>query len=245
MRTTQAPNPGPTKDCERNPFYVLPSTVAQNNQFRSAKKRRTDGPLNVTFAPLPPSSPRRVRFAEVTQITRDITKVRCGLTNYTCAPANRRLYEYASKPPSVQGLVSTTDDHGIPDKVYQEVHYSREADAPDSAKEYAGVLFRIRGGTGLSALDEWDGEDNNSVPGLYKRKKGPFRLPKVIGTKGWEYSQCPPSRKKIRSWLLEDPMQTKAAERKGTRASQVGFWMSTGCSVVYHFLDRGTYSSVV
>lgn len=199
----------------------------------------------MTFALSPPSPPRRIRFAEVTQIKRDTTDVRSRLVHFTCSPANHKLYEYVRKPPSAQELLSTTDDHGIPDKVYQEVYYSKEADAPDHAMEYAGTLFRIRGGAGLSALDEWDEEGRPPVSGFLQRKKGPFQLPRVVGIEGWEYSQCPPSHRKIRSWLLDNPIQTRTGERKGTRTSQVNYGMSTGCWVVKCYLDRGAHSSMV
>lgn len=188
------------------------------------KKRKTSGPLNVTFAPSPPSSPRRIRFAEVTQIKRDIRNFRSRLTNYTSTPANHRLFEYTPEPPSAQGLVSTTDDYGIPSEVYQEVYYSKEVDAPDHAKEYAGILFRIQSGTGLSALEEWDEEDGTRS---IKRKKDPLRLPRLVGIEGWEYSKCPPSSREIQRWLLSNPAQTETGRRKTTWASQVSYYVST------------------
>jgi len=230
-------------DREENPFYVPTSTVVENDQLRSVKKRKTDRPLNVTFAPLPPSSPRRVRFAEVTQIKRDTNNIRSRSTYYTSTPANHKQYEYARKPPSVQGLVAATDDHGIPNKVYQEVYYSKEIDAPDQAKEYAGILFRIRGGTGLSALDDWDGEDKTPIPGL-RRKKGPLGLPRIIGIDGWEYNRCPPSRRGIRCWLTENPIPTESA-RKTLWASQVKLSILYRCCTAHDNSDRRTYPSLV
>ena len=201
------------------------------------KKRKTDRPLNVTFAPSPPPSPRRIRFAEVTQIKQDTANIFSRLIHYTSTPANHKLYEYALKPPSVQELVATTDDHGIPNKVYQEVYYSKEADAPDHAKEYAGILFRIHGGTGLSTLEEWDGEDKTPVPGLLNRQKGPLRLPRIVGTGGWEYNQCPPSRREIQSWLIENPIPTETAKRTATWASQVNYQCSNGCHTAHYDPD--------
>lgn len=162
-----------------------------------------------------------MRFANVMQIKRDTTGIRPQLTHYTNTPASHELYEYAQKPPLAQELVLTTDDHDIPDKIYQDVYYSKEADAPDHAKEYAGILFRIPGGTGLSTLEEWDGEGQTPVPGLLKRKPGPLLLPTVVGMEGWEYSQCPPSRREVRSWLVANPAPTEAGGRKATWASQV------------------------
>ena len=206
------------------------------------KKRRTDRPLNVTFAPSPP---RRIRFAEVTQIKRNTTNIRSRLTHHASNLANHKVYEYARKPPSVQELVSTAEDHGIPNKVYQEVYYSKEVDAPDNAKEYAGILFRIRGGTGLSVLEEWDGEDKPPMPGLPKRKKGPLRLPRMIGIEGWEYNRCPPSRREIRSWLVENPIPTEAAKRKGAWASQVNYQRLIGHCTTHYNPDRRAYPSMV
>ncbi|KAF9652022.1 hypothetical protein BDM02DRAFT_3153972 [Thelephora ganbajun] len=231
-KETQAANQGPTEDPEENPFYVPTSTVVENDQLRSVKKRKTDRPLNVTFAPSPPSYPRHICFAEVTQIKRDTTNTHSRLTHCTSTPANHKLYEYAWKPPSVQELVATTDDHSIPNKIYQEVYCSKEADAPEHAKEYAGILFRIHGGTGLSALEEWGGEDKFPIPGPLERKKGPLRLPRIFGIDGWEYNRCPPSHREIRNWLVENPIQTETGKRKVTWTSQIEgptqTWSSSG-----------------
>jgi len=244
-KATQAPYQGPTEDCEENPFYVPTSTVVENDQLRSVKKRRTDRPLNVTFAPSPPSSPRRIRFAEVTQIKRNTSDILSRPTHCASTPANHKLYEYGRKPPSVQGLVATADDHGIPNKVYQEVYYSKEVDAPDRAKEYAGILFRIRGGTGLSALEEWDGEDKTPIPGPPQRKKGPLGLPRIIGIDGWEYNRCPPSRRGVRSWLIENPIPTETARRKAMWASQVNRQCLYRCCTAHDSPDRRTYPNLV
>ena len=216
---TQVPNQGLTEDPEENPFYVPTSTVVENDQLRSVKKRRTERPLNVTFAPSPPSSPRHIRFAHVTQIRQDTTDIHPRLTHYTCTPANRKHYEFAPKPPSAQELASTTEGHEIPDKVYQEVYYSREADAPDHAKEYAGILFRVHGGTGLSALEEWGGEGKTPI---LRRKSDPLRLPRIVGIGGWDYNRCPPSRREVRSWLVENPVPAEARKGKTVWTSQVG-----------------------
>ena len=173
----------------------------------------------------------------MTQIKRDTTNIRSRLTHYTSTPVNHKRYEYAPKPPSVQELVATTDGHGIPNKVYQEVYYSKEADAPDHAKEYAGILFRIRGGTGLSTLEEWDGEDETPTPGLLKRQKGPLRLPRIVGVRGWEYNRCPPSRREIQSWLIENPIPTEKTKRKATWASQVNYQFLNSCSTAQYDPD--------
>jgi len=173
----------------------------------------------VTFAPSPPSSPRHIRFAYVTQIQQGATDKPPRVTHHASTPTNRKLYEYAQKPPPAQELVSTTEDHEIPNKVYQEVYYSKETDAPDHAKEYAGISFRVRGGTGLSALEEWNGEDKTPVPG---RTNGSLRLPGIVGIGGWEYNRCPPSRREVRNWLVDNPVPAKTGKGKAMWASQVG-----------------------
>lgn len=216
-----APDRGPTEDRDENPFYVPTSTVVENDQVRSVKKRRTDRQLNVTFAPSPPSSPIRIRFAEVTQIKRDTSNTRLRLFNYTSTPANHKSYGYAQKPPSAQELVSTADCHGIPDTVYQGVFYSKETDAPDHAKEYAGILFRIHSGTGLSVLEEWEGGENTPVSRPRQQMKGPLRLSRIVGIGGWEYHRRPPSLREVRRWLPENQTPAEIRMRRATWASQV------------------------
>lgn len=222
-QATEAPKGGLTEDREGNPFYVPTSTITENDQLQSVKKRRVDKPLNVTFALSPPSPPHPTRFAEVTQIKRDLAHIYSRITHFTSTPENHKLYEYALKPPSVRELVVTMSDCGIPDKIYQEVYYSKEADAPDNPKEYAGILFRIRGGTGLSVLESWEAEDGSLVSGLLKQQKAPLRLPRIVGIEGWEYNQCPPSRRGVQSWLVENPVPTERAKRKTACASQVNW----------------------
>jgi hypothetical protein len=244
-KAIDAPKEGPTEDREENPFYISTAMIAENDQLRSVKKRRVDKPLNVTFVLSPPSSPHPIHFAKVTQIKQGLTHIYSRITHYTSTPANHKLYEYAPKPPTVRELVATTGDCGIPDKVYQEVYYSKEADAPDNSKEYAGILFRIRGGTGLSALERWEAEEGPSISGLLKQQKVPLRLPRIVGVEGWEYNRYSPSRREIRSWLVDNPVPTERARRKTTYASQVNWRRSKTRYTPYRNADRRAYPSLV
>ncbi|EKM61040.1 uncharacterized protein PHACADRAFT_204189 [Phanerochaete carnosa HHB-10118-sp] len=98
-------------------------------------------------------------------------------------PSRTSSHEYRLPPPTTSELLATLDACGVPAKVYQDPFYSNEEDAPEHAREYAGLVYNLKGGTGISALEEWAGHEPSS--GLRKLDN--------TGVYGWEYASVPPS----------------------------------------------------
>ena len=127
-------------------------------------------------------------------------------------------YLYGPKPPSIAELVATTDHYNIPSKIYRNPYYSNERDAPDRPREYAGLVFNIKGGTGIANLEEWQSEGTGSLD---------LRLDtdRHVGVHGWEYASLPPGLREARKWLRTH--KRAVPERKG-RSSQASIvaWAS-------------------
>lgn len=63
-----------------------------------------------------------------------------------------RSFEYVHAPPRLTELISTLELYSIPAKIYQVPYYSIESDAPERPREYAGLVYDLRGGVGISYL---------------------------------------------------------------------------------------------
>ncbi len=108
------------------------------------------------------------------------------------ASTSIRVYTYAATPPSVSELLSSLQAHGIPTKIYQDPWYSIESDAPEHPREYAGLVYHLKGGTGTSILKEWSSTEDTTQKDIKLHPDG---------ISGWEYASAPPSAKAVRRWL--------------------------------------------
>ncbi|KAI0669901.1 hypothetical protein C8Q78DRAFT_976102 [Trametes maxima] len=128
----------------------------------------------------------------------------------------RNVYVYAFPPPTPSELVESTDQVGIPRKVYRDPYYSRESDAPERPREYAGLVFHLKGGVGISTLEEWKEEDADPP--------GAGHLPRRLnsaGIWGWEYASSPPSIKQVRKWLEQQGSSTSPQSSRTKDSSQI------------------------
>lgn len=140
----------------------------------------------------------------------------------------KKVFTYALKPPSTSELLSSMFDLGLETQIHRDPYYSKAEDAPERAREYGGLKFRLQGGTGVGSLEEWasalHGASNDTSPG---RRITPARRAKLEGSGilGWEYSSVPPSRRQAVEWLRkrseEDDAKMKR-ERQIEMQSQVG-----------------------
>jgi DNA polymerase zeta len=138
--------------------------------------------------------------------------------------ANPNAYIYVISPPSISELIGTLDEFTIPNKIYRDAYYSNEIDAPDNPREYAGLLYHLNGGDGLSTLDEWGG--GQSYVGMSNanlRSKSKARAMTQCDhtpSGGWEYASCPPSHREVKKWLTSDA--SRRLLKKSEIPSQVG-----------------------
>ena len=133
-------------------------------------------------------------------------------------------FEYMHTPPSVSELISTLHMYNMPTKIYQAPHYSIESDAPERPREYAGLVYHLKGGTGIAILDEWENEP--AMPRL------PWQSGKLSNRciHGWEYAGVPPSVRQVKVWLKENRAWNAVNKRKG--ASQVRLRYSAQCTKI-------------
>ena len=139
----------------------------------------------------------------------------------------KKIYAYAFKPPSTSELLSSMFDLGLETQIHRDPYYSKAEDAPERAREYGGLKFRLQGGTGVGSLEEWasalHGTSNDLSP---SRRMPPARRAGLDGSGilGWEHSSVPPSRRQAEEWLRkcseEDDAKLKR-ERQMKMQSQV------------------------
>lgn len=115
-------------------------------------------------------------------------------------PLKGRIFAYAPRPPSASELLDSLEQFGLPRRIYRDPFYSKKADVPDGPREYAGLVYRLKGGGGLDTLEEWQAAENHiSAPSRAKRLSVPCS--------GWEYASTPPSVRQVKKWLEENPFK--------------------------------------
>jgi DNA polymerase zeta len=132
----------------------------------------------------------------------------------------KNAFVYAVPPPPASELLSTLEFRGLPSKIYQDPHYSKAEDVPERPWEFAGLVYRLKNGDGLSILEEW--KPSSIAEPLEKNAK-----PEDInvfedrfdrtGVGGWEYASAPPSMREVCRWLRS----MKRAREKPQAQSQV------------------------
>ncbi|KAI0825134.1 hypothetical protein BC628DRAFT_1321043 [Trametes gibbosa] len=170
---------------------VLPRGSNASSSHMTTSTPSSDKPLSRPIAPSAPS---------------------CALLN------GKNCYVYARSPPTSSELFESADQVNIPNKVYRDPYYSKESDAPERPREYAGLVFHLKGGDGIAILEDWkDGECTSSVTDQRPRELD------ATGVGGWEYASMPPSMKQVRKWLKEQVHGSSAqkATQRGKDSSQI------------------------
>jgi DNA polymerase zeta len=132
----------------------------------------------------------------------------------------KNAFVYAIIPPPASELLSSLESRGLPSKIYQDPHYSKAKDVPERPWEFAGLVYRLEKGDGLSALEEWgpslttaplaknaSAEDRNVFQERFDR----------TGVGGWEYASMPPSVREVRGWLTSTT-QARVCEKPQVRS---------------------------
>ncbi|KAJ3855937.1 hypothetical protein EV368DRAFT_33584 [Lentinula lateritia] len=120
-------------------------------------------------------------------------------------PSNH-TYMYSYPPPTTSQLLSTLEDFGLKSRIYRAPYYSNEKDAPPRPREYAGLVYNLKGGEGIALLDDWVSES-----GSQKTSNDTYDnfLQDYLSVGGWEYAGVPPSVKEVRTWLRSFEGQLK------------------------------------
>ncbi|TFK77090.1 hypothetical protein BDN72DRAFT_890866 [Pluteus cervinus] len=202
---------------------------SQGTTPRPAKKRK------VTFAPegsAPPdgnffaASSSPVREEEPEDVMPIVSKrIRPSHVPVQSKVVNLNRYVYSIPPPSTTSLLDTLEGHNAPRRLYRPPYYSKNEDAPTGSVEFGGLAYHLKGGSGVTFLDEWVGHDSATFPrdeALEDSEAG-----------GWEYASSPPSAKKIRQWLKSPEGKYKHGRPKGLRSQIKGPTLPT----VYGFKE--------
>lgn len=130
----------------------------------------------------------------------------------------KNVYVYASRPPTSAELIGSTDEHAIPRKIYRDPWYSRESDAPEQPREYASLVFHLKGGEGIGNLEDWKSGESAPAPSASGE---PARPLDPTGVGGWEYASMPPTVRQVRQWLKEQNGRLDARAVRVKDSSQV------------------------
>ncbi|THH17005.1 hypothetical protein EW146_g3727 [Bondarzewia mesenterica] len=198
----------------------MPTFVRIDNDESKPLKRRKVGHEGIRFS----SSPRSMFSLTSTSrngIHRNRQTPRSRLSSSFVPGTPANSYVYSLPPPSVSHLASTTDDYGIPSKIYEVPHYLQEADAPERPREYAGLVYHLCGGIGLKVLEEWV---NASSGDCVNQNKLADQLPHEFHSAemgGWEYASLPPSVKQVKRWLKLEVAESGHAMKRAKMHSQI------------------------
>ncbi|KAJ3879917.1 hypothetical protein F5051DRAFT_324927 [Lentinula edodes] len=120
-------------------------------------------------------------------------------------PSNH-TYMYSNPPPTTSQLLSTIEDFGLKSRIYRAPYYSNEKDAPLRPREYAGLVYNLKGGEGIALLDDWVSEFSSQET---SNSTFSYFLQGDLSAGGWEYAGAPPSVKEVRTWLRSFEGQLK------------------------------------
>ncbi|KAG6851054.1 hypothetical protein H0H93_002946 [Arthromyces matolae] len=147
---------------------------------------------------------------------------------YSIVPTvDTNLFEYSVAAPAISKLYETLDEHGLQAHIYKPPHYSSSPDVPERPKEYAGLVFKLKGGHGITHIDSWE-DDGEELDGTWLSSEG---------VAGWEYASAPPSAKETQKWLAESmnaySRSKKSSQIRGTTQTNLyGFKESLGPKVI-------------
>ncbi|KAJ3890133.1 hypothetical protein GG344DRAFT_50208 [Lentinula edodes] len=120
-------------------------------------------------------------------------------------PSNH-TYMYSNPPPTTSQLLSTIEDFGLKSRIYRAPYYSNEKDAPLRSREYAGLVYNLKGGEGIALLDDWASEFSSQET---SNSMFSYFLQGDLSASGWEYAGAPPSVKEVQTWLRSFEGQLK------------------------------------
>lgn len=153
------------------------------------------------------------------------------LRHLTDLSRHTKRYVYANKPPTIADLQDTIADYDIPSKIYLNPYYSNEDDAPERPREYAGLVFDLKGGSGLDLLSDW--VDDSDHQHLSHDSDEIWSLDTAYSG-GWEYASCPPSYRQVVQWLKAQTLAQQSSSAAGIkRPSQVRNTNITSVAVFY------------
>lgn len=212
--------------------------VISQNLGIEEPEQRSGEPLDASqlAGNLPAGTPALTAEKRFSLITARAVKLSAAFDH--CKSASSNQFIYSLDPPSSKTLAAEFNALGLPSKIYQAPYYSRDEDIPEQSKEYAGLMYRLKGGKGIASLEEWYA--NGHAPET--RQSPPALQLNSIGVGGWEYANHPPSTKEIRRSLHLLDVESAMAKSRPTFKSQVLRSVLEATGGIESFQDRGPHS---
>lgn len=127
--------------------------------------------------------------------------------------APKAMYYLCALPPSADEVLSSMQEYGLPDVIYQDAYYSVEKDVPPRMREYAGREFRLEGST-LPFLPDFDLKGQSPATfgvraemGITERRKADaarYEQQRArCSLRSWEMAEPPPSFDEVKDWWDE------------------------------------------
>ncbi|KAJ3575642.1 hypothetical protein NP233_g970 [Leucocoprinus birnbaumii] len=126
--------------------------------------------------------------------------------------SGKNCFTYSRVPPSRADLIASLEAYKLPMKVYKSPFYSNEYDAPERPREFAGLVYHLKGGEGIASLEDFVLISPQEPPSQLCYSKPVFE-PQL----GWEYASLPPSRKSVGRWAKQEQLTQKKAEQVARR----------------------------
>ena len=173
----------------------------------------------------PPAPPHLAQSTSTESTSSDLTSglgyttsqpVSFGRSPTTPLSSHRNLYQYHRLPPTSAELLNSTERFGVPSKIYHDPYYSKASDAPERPREYAGLVFHLKGGLGIANLEEWQGHDRGIRPETAALSTRLVKSDVV----GWEFASAPPSVRQVRKWLRDEKTRLDSGQAR-KNSSQV------------------------
>ena len=131
--------------------------TAIDEDARSLKKRK------VTSPPRPPARAHAGPTESSSQAYERSLRVSQAVvftpTPTSTLPSSKHLYQYVRPPPTSSELLSSMERYDVPSKIYRDPFYSNVSDVPEKPREYAGLVFHLKGNDNITDLEDWKGHD--------------------------------------------------------------------------------------
>ncbi|KAG5221892.1 DNA polymerase zeta [Salix suchowensis] len=175
--------PSLTQSTER---LAEPTHLEPEEPDRPSKRRKVEMP-NRKIQSQPSATQTRLRRSEYfTQTKHTLTQSdRPKSSPYSAAD---KCFIYAHPPPTNNHLLRTLQEYNVPSRIYRDPHYSHSEDTPTRHREYAGLVYRLKGGNGLDTLTNWQTLTN----AIHEVEIAPGKTFDPSGIGGWEYAGFPP-----------------------------------------------------
>ncbi|KAJ6114818.1 hypothetical protein N7486_000596 [Penicillium sp. IBT 16267x] len=212
-----------------DPLTILRFSQSQNDSQSSKKgslsSQHMPSSLSPGFATRNPGNNNEAAFSsstgssstvvEVPVLEQHISELKENLADSFNFSPSSALHLFRFAGPGSNQVITTMNDYGRPQVVYQKAYYSDETDVPERPRQYAGREFRLESNT-IHFLPEFD--PSGSLPAMFgeqysipldreQQEKADRELRESCRIREWEFAPVPPSRSEVIEWFeqLEQP----------------------------------------